>query len=136
MRRDAALELCRFKVADLDAAASFYTATMGGELRLAGRVFGCDYRVLRLGGTRLLPFTKAPYEDLPDAPLPLGFLHLVFEVDDFDAEAARLRGAGVEFILEPQEIESELGRRRIVFFTAPDGVRTEFKQIVSDTGIA
>ena len=73
------------KVAHLYAAAAYYTDTMVGELRLAGRVFGCDYRVLRLGGTRLL-FTKAPYEDLLDEPLPLAFLHVVFEVDDFDAE--------------------------------------------------
>ena len=124
------------KVADLDAATAFYSDTMGGEPRLSGQVFGCDYRVLRLGGTRLLLFTKAPYEDLLDEPLPLGFLHVVFEVDDFDAEIARLREAGVPFILEPQEIESEFGRRRIVFFVAPDGARTEFMQIITDTGIA
>ena len=124
------------KVADLDAAAAFYTTTMDGEVRLAGRVLGCDYLVLRLGGTRLLLFTKAPYEDLLDEPLPLGFLHVVFEVDDFDAEVVRLRGAGVPFILEPQEIESEFGRRRIVFFVAPDGVRTEIMQIITDTGAA
>ena len=30
------------KVADLDVAAAFYTDTVGGQLRLAGRVFGCD----------------------------------------------------------------------------------------------
>ena len=46
------------KVADLDVAAAFYTDTVGGQLRLVGRVFGCDCRVLRLGGTRLLLFTK------------------------------------------------------------------------------
>ena len=80
------------KVADLDVAAAFYTDTVGGQLRLAGRVFGCDCRVLRLGGTRLLLFTKAPYEDLLDEPLPLGFLRVVSEVDDFDAEVARVRG--------------------------------------------
>ena len=57
-------------------------------------------------------------------------------MDDFDAEVARLRAAGVPFILEPQEIESEFGRRRIVFFVAPDGVRTEIMQIITDTGIA
>ena len=55
------------KVADLDAAAAFYTDTMDGEFRLSGRVFGCDYRVLRLAGTRLLLFEKAPYEDVLDA---------------------------------------------------------------------
>lgn len=124
------------KVADLDAAVAFYTDTMDGEFRLSGRVFGCDYRVLGLGGTRLLLFEKAPYEDLQDEPPPLGFLHVVFEVDDFDVELTRLRETGVPFILEPQEIESEFGRRRIVFFVAPDGVRTEIMQIVSDTGIA
>ena len=124
------------KVTDLDAAAAFYTDAMGGEFRLSGRVFGCDYRVLRLGGTRILLFTKAPYEDLMDEPLPLGFLHVVFEVDDFDAEVARLRQAGVPFIFEPQEIESEFGRRRILFYVAPDGVRTEIMQIITDTGIA
>lgn len=124
------------KVADLDAAVAFYAETMDGEERLSGRVFGCDYRVLRLGGTRLLLFTRAPYEDLLDEPLPLGFLHVVFEVDDFDAEVARLREASVPFILEPQEIESEFGRRRVVFFVAPDGVRTEIMQIITDTGIA
>lgn len=124
------------KVADLDAAAAFYTDTMDGEFRVSGRVFGCDYRVLRFAGTRLLLFEKAPYEDLLDAPLPLGFLHVVFEVDDFDVELARLRKTGVPFILEPQEIESEFGRRRIVFFEAPDGVRTEIMQIITDTGRA
>ena len=124
------------KVADVDAAVAFYTDTMDGEFRLSGRVFGCDYRVFRLGGTRPLLFDKAPYEDLLDEPLPLGFLHVVFEVDDFDVELARLRETGVPFILEPQEIESEFGRRRIVFFVAPDGVRTEIMQVISDTGRA
>ena len=57
-------------------------------------------------------------------------------MDDFGAEIARLREAGVPFILEPQEIESEFGRRRIAFFVAPDGVRTEIMQIITDTGIA
>ena len=124
------------KVADLDAAVAFYTDIMDGEFRLSGRVFGCDYRALRLGGTRPLLFDKAPYEDLLDEPLPLGFLHVVFEVDDFEVEVARLRETGVPFILEPQEIASEFGRRRIVFFVAPDGVRTEIMQVISDTGRA
>ena len=109
---------------------------MGGEYRFSGRVFGCDYRAFRIGGTRLLLFTKAPYEDLLDESLPLGFLHVVFEVDDFDTEIVRLREAGVPFILEPQEIESEFGRRRVVFFVAPDGVRTEIMQMITDTGLA
>ena len=38
------------KVADLDAAAAFHSDILGGDLRLAGQMFGCDYRVLRPGG--------------------------------------------------------------------------------------
>ena len=36
----------------------------------------------------------------------------------------------------PQEIEVEFGRRRIVFFVASDGVRTEIMQVITDTGVA
>lgn len=62
-------------------------------------MLGCDCLVPRLGDTRLLLFTKAPYEDQLDEPLVLGFLHVVFEVDAFDADVAGLREAGVSFIL-------------------------------------
>ena len=70
-------------MADIEAATLFYSRALGGELRLTGRVLGCDYRVLRLGGTRLFLFTKAPYEDRLEEPLPLGFLHVVFELAIF-----------------------------------------------------
>ena len=38
--------------------------------------------------------------------------------------------------MEPTEIESGFGRRRICFFVGPGGVRTEVMQILEDSGLA
>ena len=65
------------------------------------------------------------------AGLPLGFLHDVYEVGDFEAQVAQLRAAGVRFIMEPCEIEAAFGRRKIAFFETPDGMRTEVMQIIT-----
>ena len=124
------------KVADLEDASAFYVRTLNAEPRIKGTVLGCDYRLLRLGDTRIFLFTRAPYEDLLGEDLPLGFLHVVFEVEDFDARVAALKREGATFIMEPQEITAEFGRRRIAFFVTPGGVRTEIMEIIEDSGLA
>jgi catechol 2,3-dioxygenase-like lactoylglutathione lyase family enzyme len=121
------------KVADLEKASAFYVDVLGAELRIRSEVHGSAYALLRLGETRVILFDKAPYEDVLGKTLPPGFLHDVFEVDDFDAQIARLRAAGVRFIMEPRVIEAEFGRRRIAFFETPDGMRTEVMEILEDT---
>jgi catechol 2,3-dioxygenase-like lactoylglutathione lyase family enzyme len=123
------------KVGDLERAAAFYVETLGAEPRLRDEVLGCAYALLRLGATRLILFERAPYEALLGRTLPLGFLHDVYEVDDFDAQVARLRAAGVRFIMEPQTIRAAFGRRRIAFFETADGMRTEIMQILEDAGV-
>ncbi len=120
------------KVADIDRAARFYVDVLGAEVRLRGEVLGSVYALIRLGDTRIILFDKAPYEDLLGRELPLGFLHDVYEVDDFDAQIARLRQAGVRFLMAPQVIEAAFGRRRIAFFETPDGLRTEVMEILED----
>jgi len=122
------------KATDLDRTAEFYVEHMGAELKCSGVVLGCQYRLLRMGETRMLIFDKAPYEDQLDEELPPGFLHAVYEVDDHDAHVARLREAGVRFIMEPQVIKIDFGVRKIAFFEAPDGIRTEVMQILEDSG--
>jgi catechol 2,3-dioxygenase-like lactoylglutathione lyase family enzyme len=120
------------KVARIERAIAFYGEALGAEVRLRGEVLGCAYALLRLGDTRLILFEKAPYEALLGTSLPLGFLHDVYEVDDFDAEIARLRAAGVRFLMAPQVIEADFGKRKIAFFETPDGMRTEVMQILED----
>ena len=118
------------KVAELERAIRFYVDTLGAEVRLRGEVLGSVYALIRLGDTRVILFDKAPYEGLLGRELPLGFLHDVYEVDDFDAQIARLRAAGVTFLMAPQVIEAEFGIRRIAFFETPDGMRTEVMEIL------
>jgi catechol 2,3-dioxygenase-like lactoylglutathione lyase family enzyme len=120
------------KVAEIERAVAFYAEALGAELRIRVEVLGCDYALLRLGDTRLILFEKAPYEDLLGKELPPGFLHDVYEVDDFDAQIARLREARVRFFMEPQVIEAEFGTRRIAFFETADGMRTEVMEILED----
>jgi catechol 2,3-dioxygenase-like lactoylglutathione lyase family enzyme len=120
------------KVAEIEQAIVFYTGALGADVRLRGEVLSSRYALLRLGETRVILFEKAPYEDLIGKTLPLGFLHDVYEVDDFDQQIARLRQMGVRFIMEPRLIEAEFGRRRIAFFETPDGMRTEIMQIIED----
>jgi catechol 2,3-dioxygenase-like lactoylglutathione lyase family enzyme len=120
------------KVADIDKAIAFYAGALGAQVKIRGEVLECRYALIRLGSQRVILFEKAPYEDLIGKELPLGFLHDVYEVDDFDDQIARLRQTGVRFLMEPQVIEAEFGTRRIAFFETPDGMRTEVMEIIEN----
>ena len=104
------------KATNLEETSKFYVEQMGGRHCLSGEVFGCHYNFVRLGDTRLLIFDRAPYEQQLGQELPPGFLHVVYEVDDHAKHVQMLRDAGVEFLMEPQEIETQVGRRKIAFF--------------------
>ena len=119
---------------DIGASLEFYIECMGAELKLTGEVFGCHYHLVRMGETRLLIFDRAPYEEQHGMDLPPGFLHVVYEVDDHDAHVEKLREAGVRFLMEPQEIDIAVGRRKIAFFEDLNGIRTEVMQIIEDAG--
>ena len=120
------------KAPDIEQTADFYVKHMGAKLQLDGEVFGCRYKLIRMGETRVLVFDKAPYEAQMGLDLPEGFLHVVYEVDNHEEHVARLRDAGVHFLMEPQEITTALGRRKIAFFEAPNGIRTEVMQVIED----
>ncbi len=124
------------KADDLQRTAEFYTRYLGAEVRIRGEVLGSKYVLVRLGETRVILFDKAPYEEQWGLNLPPGFLHLVFEVDDFDAHLALLRQSGVKILMEPCVVEGEFGRRKIVFFETPEKIRTEVMQVLTDTGKA
>lgn len=59
---------------------------------------------------------------VPD-DLQCGMRHFGMKVGDVDAQAARLRDAGVEFTMHPKDAH---GAVRIAFFTDPDGTLLEF----------
>ena len=124
------------KVKSIPEAVDFYISYMGAEIRIESEILGCKYTLIRIGEMRVILFEKAPYEEEQGLNLPVGFLHAVYETDDFESEIVKLRESGVRFIMEPQDIEAEFGKRRIAFFESPDGIRTEVMQILEDSGIA
>ena len=121
------------KATSIEKTTEFYVRNFDAEVRIRSEVLGSRYHLLRLGDSRLIIFDKAPYEDLIGRTLPPGYLHDVYEVDDFDEHINRLRDSGVRFVMEPQEIEADFGRRRIAFFENPDGMRTEVMQVLEDS---
>ena len=89
----------RYFVADVGAAASFYTSLLG--FAEEGDWEGAPFRMLRRGDLRLWisgPGSSAA-RPMPDGAVPEsgGWNRFVIEVDDVGAEVARLRDAGVPF---------------------------------------
>lgn len=124
------------KATDIESAAAFYTECMGASLMFRSEVYGCKYILIRLGSTRVIVFDRAPYEKELNLDLPPGFLHAVYEVDDFEGAVQNLRQFGAQFIMEPQLLDGEFGLRKIAFFQAPDGTRLEVMQVLKDSGKA
>ena len=56
--------------------------------------------------------------------------HAVYEVDDLDAEYARIRALGAEVLVEPTEVSAAFGRRSLAFFRSPSGFVFEVMQML------
>ncbi|MDE3087246.1 MAG: VOC family protein [Acidobacteriota bacterium] len=109
------------KVADLDAALSFYERA-GAVVRDRMAWRGAERADVFLGPVLVTLFTRAVYED--DVAVPEeGFLHLALFTDDLDAELV-----GHEVLWGPTVVEGTFGRRRIAFVQAPGGIRLEFME--------
>jgi catechol 2,3-dioxygenase-like lactoylglutathione lyase family enzyme len=109
------------KVADLDAACSFYE---GAGARVVDRMrwSNGERADVFLGPVMITMFTHAIYEDRIDVP-PEGFLHVALFTDDLDVE---LEGHTV--VWGPEVVEGAFGRRRIAFVEGPGGMRLEFME--------
>lgn len=109
------------KVADLDAACSFYEEAGGTvENRMVWR--GSEKADVHLGPLMVTLFTRAIYEDRVALPAE-GFLHPALFTDDLDRELE-----GHEVVWGPEIVEGPFGRRRIAFVNAPGGIRLEFME--------
>jgi catechol 2,3-dioxygenase-like lactoylglutathione lyase family enzyme len=124
------------KADDIEKVAAFYTGYMGASLMFRGEVYDCKYVLIRMGSTRVILFDKAPYEKELNLDLPPGFLHAVYEVDDFERQVETLHQFGAEFLMEPRILDGEFGVRKVAFFRAPDGTRVEVMQVLKDSGKA
>jgi catechol 2,3-dioxygenase-like lactoylglutathione lyase family enzyme len=109
------------KVADLDAACTFYERS--GAVVRDRMEWGDGMRAdVFLGPVMITLFTRAIYEDAVDLPAE-GFLHPALFTDDLDAELE-----GHRVVWGPAVVEGPFGRRRIAFVEAPGGIRLEFME--------
>lgn len=109
------------KVADLDAAISFYELA-GAAVRDRLPWCGGERADVSLGALQLTLFTRAIYEDEVDLPDD-GFLHVATFTDDLDRELE-----GHRVVWGPGVVEGVFGRRRIAFVEAPGNMRLEFME--------
>lgn len=86
----------------------------------------CD---LDAGNAQIELFSFPAPPPRPSRPEAQGLRHLAFNVDDLDAQVARLASAGVA--CEPIRVDEYTGQR-FTFFADPDGLPLElYEQIIS-----
>lgn len=107
-------------VESLERSVAFYRDVVG----LAVRVEGDGYIEFDLDNTKFALFERGKLPELigrDRGQAPCG--EVAFVVDDVDAEAARLRDAGVEILTGPVD---RPWRQRTLHFADPDGNIVEF----------
>jgi extradiol dioxygenase family protein len=119
-----------FPVHDLQAARSFYGGVLGcpegrsSDAWVDFDLFGHQIVAhLKQGGARVE--TSNPVDNR-DVPVP--HFGVIVSLEQFDQLAERVRGAGVEFIIEPYvRFRGEVGEQATMFFLDPSGNALEFK---------
>lgn len=120
-----------FPVDDLDAARHFYGTTLGcREGRSSTQWIDFD-----LFGHQIVAHLKPASGDRKkhhnpvdghDVPVP--HFGVVLAMEQWQALADRLRGAGIDFIIEPYiRFKGEVGEQATMFFLDPAGNALEFK---------
>ena len=109
-------------VTSIPRSVEFYRDVVGLEVRLEGD----GYVEFTMDNVKFALFDSAKLPELlgrPGGQPPCG--EIAFVVDDVDAEAARLRQAGVEVLTGP--VDRPWGQRTL-HFADPDGHVVEFAQ--------
>jgi catechol 2,3-dioxygenase-like lactoylglutathione lyase family enzyme len=121
------------KIADLDTELDFLqklgaTLVLRDVLPVDGDQL--EYAIVRLGGVRLLLFPKVIFEDQVPGGVAPGLTHAVYQVDNLDAEYARIKALGAQVLIEPRYVEAGFGSRRLAFFRSPGGMVFEIMQVL------
>lgn len=122
-----------FPVDDLSAARSFYGEVLGcpegrsSEQWIDFNLFGHQIVAHKIDGTSgTLPRGGENPVDGHQVPVP--HFGVVLRPDDWRALAARVKDAGVKFVIEPHtRFEGQPGEQSTMFFLDPAGNALEFK---------
>ncbi|MEX3316845.1 VOC family protein [Sulfitobacter sp. PS-8MA] len=118
-----------YNVRDLDQTRAFYGDVLGcsegrsTETWVDYSFFGHQIS-LHLG----TPFATAATGKVGEHMVPMPHLGVVLQMDDWKALAERLKGAEVDFVIEPSlRFEGEAGEQATMFFRDPSGNPIEIK---------
>ncbi|HEV2079026.1 MAG TPA: VOC family protein [Allosphingosinicella sp.] len=119
-----------FPVHDLGSARSFYGGLLGcAEGRSSDEWIDYDFfghQIVAHRAPGMEPRRHSNPVDGHDVPVP--HFGAVLEMDEWRALAEKLRGAGVEFVIEPTiRFEGQPGEQATMFFLDPSGNALEFK---------
>jgi extradiol dioxygenase family protein len=121
-----------FPVHDIDEARRFY----GGLMALPEGRSAPEWIDFDLFGHQIVTHLKQVMQPVDDAhrnpvdghDVPVPHFGVVLDMDAFDALAARLKAAGVRFVIEPCiRFKGEVGEQATMFFLDPSGNALEFK---------
>ena len=121
-----------FPVHDIDEARRFY----GGLMALPEGRSAPEWIDFDLFGHQIVTHLKQGMQPVDDAhrnpvdghDVPVPHFGVVLDMDAFDALAARLKAAGVRFVIEPYvRFKGEVGEQATMFFLDPSGNALEFK---------
>lgn len=120
-----------FPVRDLDEARRFY----GGLMALPEGRSAPTWIDFDLYGHQIvahlnpdMPAADAHANPVDGHDVPVPHFGVVLDMDAFDALAARLKAAGVRFVIEPYvRFKGEVGEQATMFFLDPSGNALEFK---------
>lgn len=125
-----------FPVHDLVAARGFYVDVLGcAEGRSSDEwidfnLFGHQIVAHLVAGKAVPPTTNA----VDGQHVPVPHFGIVLDIAGFDALAARVAEAGIEFVIPPTtRFAGLVGEQRTMFFYDPSGNALEFKAFANDS---
>ena len=122
-----------FHVTDLDAARRFYGSVLGcAEGRSTDTWVDFDFFGHQISLHLGEPFKTTLSGKVGDVMVPMPHFGLVLELPIWQAMAARLKDAGTQFVLEPQQrFAGQPGEQWTMFFCDPFGNPLEIKGFAS-----
>ncbi len=119
-----------FKVKDLESTRRFYVEILGcAEGRSTDRWLDFDFFGHQLSAHVNAHLAEPDFCGQVDGvAVPIPHFGCVLDLETFGQVEARLRAAGVDFVIAPQtRYEGQVGEQRIMFILDPSGNPIEFK---------
>jgi extradiol dioxygenase family protein len=118
-----------FPVRDIESTRHFYATLLGCRVgREAERWIDFDFHGHQISAHVSDELAAAPTNEVDGDAVPVRHFGLILPVPEWQTLAARLRAAGVRFIIEPHvRFQGEVGEQHTMFVLDPSGNALEFK---------